>query len=66
MELDIKIESPKDKLKKNIAIMNLCNIVDSLYFYALKLIPKDIEHSLGIKKELLKNQIEIQIRGLYS
>jgi len=39
-------------------IAKICHELDHLYDYANNLIPKDITHDLGHKKELLKGIIE--------
>jgi len=39
-------------------IQKICEEIDSLYDYANSLIPKDITHSLGYKKELVKGLVE--------
>ncbi len=47
----------QDIRKYNI-IGKICHELDHLYDYALKLIPKNMTHDLGYKKELLKGIIE--------
>lgn len=45
-------------IRKNNVIAKLCHELEHLYNYANSLIPKDITHDLGYKKELLKGIIE--------
>jgi hypothetical protein len=47
-----------EKNRKYNVIAKLCAELDHLYNYANSLIPKDITHDLGYKKELLKEYIE--------
>ena len=62
---NMQVQDPPDKNyhnpKKEIAIRNICNMIDSLYIYAKKIIPKDITHKLGYMKEIMKEQVEILI-----
>lgn len=39
-------------------VQKICEEIDSLYDYANSLIPKDIVHNLGYKKELVKGLVE--------
>lgn len=52
---------PLKELLENIQT-NLTLNIDSLYIKAITLIPKDIEHDLGIYKEKLKGQIETYLK----
>lgn len=45
-------------------ITDIMEELDKLYHYACDLIPKDITHSLGHKKERLKQTIEDVINSL--
>lgn len=54
----------KEKLRKQRTIQELCYLLDELYFYAKNLIPKDVEHDLGYRKEKLKGIIETKINEL--
>lgn len=45
-------------VKKNNVIVKICYELDHLYYYAISLIPENITHDLGHKKELLKGIIE--------
>ena len=47
-----------NEIRKTNVIAKICHELDHLYFYAKGLIPKDITHDLGHKKELLKEIIE--------
>ena len=53
-----------EKSLKQKAIHDLCYELDQLYFYAKELIPKNVEHNLGFRKEKLKGDIEIKILGI--
>jgi len=58
------ISNQKNFEAKQKAIYHLCYQLDQLYFYALELIPKNVEHNLGFRKEKLKGDIEIKILGI--
>ena len=45
-------------------LINICEQIDILYYYAVGLIGKDSTHSLGFKKEKLKEFIEQKIKSL--
>jgi hypothetical protein len=53
-----------EKSLKQKAIHDLCYQLDQLYFYILELIPKNMEHNLGFRKEKLKGDIETKINEL--
>ncbi len=54
----------KENLRKQRTIKELCEKLDSLYFYAKDLIPKDVEHNLGFREEKFKQEIENYINEL--
>ncbi|KKN33331.1 hypothetical protein LCGC14_0804740 [marine sediment metagenome] len=57
-KIEAQVKKKRTIEKKNNVIAKLCTELDHLYFYAKKLIPKNITHDLGHKKELLKGIIE--------
>lgn len=42
----------------------ICREIDALYTYAKNLIPKEIQHRLGYKKEKVKQLVEELIKAL--
>jgi len=59
-----KMPNLKENLSKQRIILDLCEKLDTLYFYAKNLIPKDVEHNLGFQKEKFKQDIENNIMKL--
>ena len=51
-------------IRKYNVISKICYELDVLYKFAEELIPKDITHDLGYKKELVKGIIEELILAL--
>ena len=54
----------KTKIGKTRALMDICEQIDILYYYANGFISKETVHNLGFKKEMRKDFIEKKIMSL--
>ena len=55
---EMKMMKYNEVVKKNNVIDKICHELDHLYYFAISLLPENITHDLGHKKELLKGIIE--------